>query len=136
MGRIDPADADDLDYDVGNKVRKYEQPKGFETQLDKVHPWNVVDHIYDQNAQEVESNLAKMKDYIYPHASSIYYTRKVEFTNLVVDQQKKDQKKLEYLLEQSQMKEDAKKQMEKATDKLKRLMDEYDIPHQLRGDKY
>lgn len=93
MGKIDPIDIED-EVDNINKVRKYKQPDGFKTQLDKVYPWDIVDHIYKANNKEIDSNLVDMKDYIYHHSDDIYYNRKVDFTSLIEDKRLKDEKNL------------------------------------------
>lgn len=134
IGKIQPT-ADTL---AGNKPKfqSYEQPNGFQTQLDSVYQWNIVDMIYDSNHKEVDTDLKGMKDYIYPQANSIYYNRKVELVNLVEEKRKQDKKRLEFVLERSRLQEDTKKQMEKTTDRLRRLMEKYDIKHPLRGQQY
>ena len=64
-----------------------------------------------------------MSSYIYPQANSIYYDRKVEFTNLLQEKLQQDRKKYEFLLERSRLNEESKKQMQEAMDRLRQLME-------------
>lgn len=74
-------------------VHAYKQYKNFResTLLNKVYQWDVVDNIYSQNRAELEKNIKRVKEYVYPMANSIYYNRKVELTNLVNEKRELDQ---------------------------------------------
>lgn len=57
-------------------------------------------------------------------------------TNVIEEKKRLDYKAHLYQMARNKLKEDAKKQMEQATDHLRKIMEEYDIKHPLRGQQY
>ena len=71
-----------------------------------------------------------------PQANSMFYNRRVELENIVAEKKEADEKKLTTMLEQTRFKADYRASLEKQTDKLVKIMHQYDIRHPLRGEKW
>ena len=75
-------------------------------------------------------DLADLQKTLRPQARSLYYTRKVEYINLLAEKEKKELSNIKNILKATKAKTD-KDPEEKLID----IMNKYDIKHPLRGEE-
>jgi hypothetical protein len=77
-----------------------------------------------------------MYEFLKPQAPSIYFERKVELGNIVNDKKRADERKREAAKDRKDTTGEKKESaFEKNTAELRKLMNQFDIKHPLRGEE-
>lgn len=100
----------------------------------KLHPWEQVDMIYKKKLRIVDKNIDQVFDYLKPQAQSIYFDRKVEFQN-IIDEKKHEEQQMLAKFNRELEKEHQINNYDQGIEKLKEIMNKYDIKHPLRGEE-
>ena len=103
--------------------------------LKKYH-WQELGQLQKKLVKEVDKNILSIKDFVKPHASSIYYDRKCDLLDILHAKKKAEESSVaEVEREQQRIKDEATDMFQETRDEIVNIMHKYDIKHPMRGEE-
>ena len=99
--RLIGVDLNNEDGSIAQKIYKLNEKSNTEVQA-----WEVVDQLYNMETRTIDHNLHALHEYLKPQAQNIYYERKVEYLNLVDDNERANRYKMEIIQKKERRKMD------------------------------
>ena len=118
--------ADTMAKELGQAMSSITSKNGVPT---KNH--EVFDKLMRKRIKSIDKNILSVQGLIKPKAKTLYYDRKIQLENLLIDKAKIDASNLDHILSMTKDVKDA----DAVIKELKNIMEKYNIKHSLRGDQ-